>query len=131
MGFGAAVRSAFSKYGTSRGRASRSEFWWFQLFVSLVGLVAQILDIALSARSHQGPGGPISGLWGLAMLIPSVAISIRRLHDVGRSGWWWLLTALPLIGWLVLLFWYVWRGNAGSNAYGPDPLAGPAGGLPP
>jgi len=126
MGFGEAIRQVFSKYATFSGRARRAEYWWFALFSLLVSIGLQALDIALFGLP-QNPGDPPPNLFGalfsLAILLPSLAVWVRRLHDVGRSGWWWLLVFVPVIGWIVLFYWSVRRGDAGPNAYGPDPIA--------
>jgi len=124
MRFGEAVGSALTKYATFSGRARRAEYWWFALFNILVKLAAGIAD-HLFIQSHAfgaGGSGPISLLTSLALLLPGLALGFRRLHDVGRSGWWWLLVLIPIIGWIVLFYWSVSRGDAGPNAYGPDPI---------
>lgn len=129
MGFADAVRSVFSKYATFSGRARRAEYWWFALFNVLVSLALQILDMAIFGMRSMGPdagmGLPnvLGGLFSLAILVPSVAVWVRRLHDVGRSGWWWLLALIPVIGWIILFYWSVRRGDVGANIFGPDPVA--------
>ncbi len=129
MDFQTAVRTCLRKYAVFEGRASRPEFWWFILFVVLGKLVFGVLDGIVFA-SMMGPvtmgpgvhgwemggmlgigGGPLAALFGLAMLLPSIAAGARRLHDVGRSGWWLLLWFIPLFGWLVLLYWFVQPGR--------------------
>jgi uncharacterized membrane protein YhaH (DUF805 family) len=127
MGFFDAIGSVFTKYATFSGRAPRSEFWWFWLLNMIVGL-------ALDGRGiWPGTGEPphmsmLSVIWHLAVFIPTLAVSVRRLHDTDRSGWWLLLWLVPVIGWIVLLVFYVSRGTAGVNRFGPDPLAGGTGG---
>ena len=121
MGFGDAVRSAFGKYATFEGRASRSEYWWFGLFIVICSLILEGADSALFHRA-MGQFGILSGLFSLAVLLPSLGVAVRRLHDVARSGWW-LLIGLTGVGGLVLLYWYVTRGTVGPNDFGPDPLA--------
>lgn len=128
MGFTEAVRTVFSKYATFSGRARRAEYWWFALFNILASLVLQILDLAVFGAYSMGPdagmGLPnvLGGLFSLAILLPSIAVWVRRLHDVGRSGWWWLLALIPVIGWIILFYWSVRRGDLGPNAFGPDPV---------
>ena len=126
MGFIEAVRSALGKYVTFSGRARRAEYWWFALFNVLTSIVATILDvIAFGPDMIDGRvSGPISLLASLALLLPGLAVWFRRLHDVGRSGWWGLLVLVPIIGWIVLFYWSVRRGDVGPNAYGPDPITG-------
>lgn len=98
MNFGQAISTCFSKYATFSGRASRPEFWWFFLFQILVSIVASMF------------GDVINGLVGLALLLPALAVGARRLHDIGKSGWWQLI-ALTVIGLLVLIYWWVQPGN--------------------
>jgi uncharacterized membrane protein YhaH (DUF805 family) len=124
-----AVSTCFSKYATFSGRARRAEYWWFTLFLFIANAILGLLD-GMSFGWGHGMGQPLSALFSLATFLPSLAVSVRRLHDTGRSGWWLLLVLIPLIGWLVLLWWFVTEGDAGANAYGPDPLrdddAGPS-----
>jgi uncharacterized membrane protein YhaH (DUF805 family) len=117
MGFGDAIASGFSNYVNFSGRACRSEFWWWTLFVSLVMLGTIIID-GLS-------GVPVTYLiWLLATFLPSLAVQIRRLHDLDKSGWFWLFNLIPLVGPIILLVWFCTKGTDGPNSYGPDPLAG-------
>ena len=125
MTFGESVRTVFSKYADFNGRAARSEYWWFTLFAIIANIILNILDTAVfgtTMASEAGNVGIFSALFSLAIVIPSIAVAARRLHDVNRSGWW-LLLYLTGIGVLLLLYWYVQRGTTGSNEYGPDPLA--------
>ena len=134
MSFGEAIRSGFDNYANFSGRASRSAYWWWALFNFLVSLAAQILDRALGlgpvgADTTYGlRAGVITGLLGLALLLPSLAVGVRRLHDTDRSGWWLLIALIPIIGWLVLIFFFVTPGTPGPNRYGPPPLDHPASG---
>ena len=115
MEFGEAIRKCLSDYATFQGRASRSEYWYFFLFVFLVSIAANVIDGAI--------GTEVLGiLVGLALLLPGIAVAVRRLHDRDKSGWWYLLVFLPLIGAIILLVWFVQRGTPGSNRFGPDPL---------
>lgn len=98
MNFGQAISTCFSKYATFSGRASRPEFWWFFLFQVLVSIAASMF------------GDVINGLLNLALLLPALAVGARRLHDIGKSGWWQLI-ALTVIGLLVLIYWWVQPGN--------------------
>lgn len=107
MNFGQAISACLGKYATFAGRASRSEFWWFFLFQVLVSIaVAALL------------GEKASSLAGLALLLPSLAVATRRLHDIGKSGWWQLL-GLTGIGFLVLLYWWVQPTADDGNEYDP------------
>ena len=120
MGFGDAIRTCLQKYATFGGRAARSEFWWFWLFGVLASLVAGVIDNALFGA--PAGDGWISALVGLALLLPSLAVSVRRLHDIGRSGWWWWIAVIPVIGWIVLIVWYCQASQPGTNRFGPDPM---------
>jgi uncharacterized membrane protein YhaH (DUF805 family) len=121
MSFLDAVKTAFQKYATFTGRARRSEYWYWTLFVVLASLCMSILDLAIFGTPD---GGPLYAVFTLATLLPAIAVGVRRLHDVDRSGWWLLIVLVPLIGWLVLLFWFVTKGTTGSNRFGEDPISG-------
>lgn len=114
MNFFQAVGICFTKYATFTGRARRAEYWWFFLFTFLASFLLAIFD--------EAAGVSLSGAFSLAVFIPAIAVTARRLHDTGRSGWWQLLVLVPLIGVIVLLVWLVTRGKSGPNAYGGDPL---------
>jgi uncharacterized membrane protein YhaH (DUF805 family) len=124
MGFQEAVGSAFSKFATFSGRARRAEYWWFALFCAIASLVLGLLDATL--LGHSGPqSGPFDGLWSLIAFLPSLSVMVRRLHDVNRSGWWFWIVLIPVIGALLLLWWMIKPGDAGDNQFGPDPIAHP------
>jgi uncharacterized membrane protein YhaH (DUF805 family) len=116
MGFGQAISAGFSNYVNFSGRACRSEYWYWILFIVIADIVAVIIDQALGMQL-------VTGLFGLVTIIPNIAIAIRRLHDLDRTGWWILLGFIPLVGWIILLIWYVSKGTDGPNRFGPDPLA--------
>jgi uncharacterized membrane protein YhaH (DUF805 family) len=119
MTFGEAIRSGFDNYVNFSGRASRAEFWWWVLFAILASIVANIIDAII--------GAPIfSLLVSLGLLLPGLAVSVRRLHDTNRSGWWILIGLIPLIGFIVLLIFYLEQGNPGPNEHGPPPDGTPA-----
>jgi len=122
MSFGQAVSTVLSKYATFSGRARRSEYWWWYLFITLVGIVGNIVDriAGLNFGDTTARGGWISTVAGLALFIPTLAVSIRRLHDTTRSGWWLLIGLIPVIGWIILLFFYFTDSDA-DNQYGPYP----------
>src|SRR5215218_3289055 len=129
MPFPDAVKICFNKYVDFNGRARRSEFWWWVLFTVLLGIVASIIDAVLGTTNGSG-SGLVASLVNLAVLLPSLAVGARRLHDTGRSGWWQLLWFAICIGWIVLIVWYV-QDSQGDNKYGPSPkasAAGPGGG---
>ena len=123
MTFTQAIASGFQNYVNFNGRAARSEFWYWFLFTVLVSIAAGLIDAALIPASYVSH---LSSLAGLEFFLPGLAESIRRLHDLDRSGWWYLLIFIPLIGLIVLLIWYCTRGTVGPNRFGPDPLGGAA-----
>lgn len=103
-----AIKSCFTRYATFSGRASRSEFWWWALFVLLGSIgTAMVSDT-------------VSGLFALGTLLPYLAVAARRLHDIGKSGWWQLVGFIPLLGWIVMIYWTV-QPSEGPNAYGNGP----------
>lgn len=132
MDFMTAVKTCFGKYATFAGRAQRSEFWWFVLFVWVTSIVLTIVDSTMFGTVVRTPGGfsastntpYLSGLFSLAILLPNLAVSVRRLHDTDRSGWWLLIGLIPLVGFIVLLVFFTSKGTEGDNRFGPDPLGG-------
>jgi uncharacterized membrane protein YhaH (DUF805 family) len=124
MSFTEAIQSGFRNYVNFTGRAFRSEFWYWFLFAFLVSVVAEIVDLVLFPGSFSSGATPISSLVSLALLLPGLAVLVRRLHDTDRSGWWVLLGLIPLIGLIVLIVWCCARGTLGPNRFGPDPLGG-------
>jgi uncharacterized membrane protein YhaH (DUF805 family) len=113
------------KYVDFGGRARRKEYWWYILLTGLLATVTLVVDVTIVGFETVAlyGSGPLTGLLALALFLPSLGVTIRRLHDHDRSGWWVLLGLLPLVGALVLLYWYATRGTVGANRYGPDPLA--------
>ena len=121
MSFADAVRSCLSQYATFSGRARRSEFWWFGVFQFVVFFVASLLLLAAGSR----PAGSFLALIVLlALVIPSLAVTWRRLHDTGRSGGWYFISWVPLVGPIVLLVFCLMDSDPGQNAYGLSPKAG-------
>ena len=118
MNFAEAIQSGFRNYVGFSGRAARSEFWFWFLFAVLVTIATQFLDGALFDQQF----GLLSGIAALALFLPGLAVSVRRLHDRDKSGWFILLYFIPLVGFIILLIWYCTRGTVGSNRFGPDPL---------
>lgn len=131
MDFMTAVRTCFSKYVDFSARARRSEFWYFVLFTFLVGIVAGILDGILGTDYDGGSGGLISTLTSLGLFLPQLAVGARRLHDIGRSGWWQLIGIIPVVGWIIVIVWFATDTKPGANQYGPDPKNGAPGAYPP
>lgn len=120
MSFSEAIKDGFDHYAKFDGRASRPSFWWWVLFVIIVSIVANIIDLAIDAPV-------ISTIVGLGLLLPGLSKAIRRLHDTGRTGWWILIGLIPLIGFIVLLIFYLEKSEPTENQYGPpSPDAAPA-----
>jgi uncharacterized membrane protein YhaH (DUF805 family) len=119
MTFGSAISTCFSKYATFNGRASKSEFWWWMLFVVMVHIAAAIITSAISPET----GSMLTGLLSLGLFLPGLAVQVRRLHDTGHSGWWILLVLVPLIGFIVLLVWWLGASTPIANQYGEPPVA--------
>ncbi len=130
MGLSEAVKSVFSKYATFEGRASRSEYWFFDLFnilleigLYVVGLIlGAVVGDATGALAGLGIGYVLFCLYALVALIPSISVFVRRMHDIGRSGWWWWIALIPIVGAIVLLVFLVTGSDRGDNQYGPEPL---------
>lgn len=113
---------ALKRYAVFSGRSRRKEYWFFYLFNVLILFGIVIVEAALDLSDPEG-FGPLSAIYFLAMFIPGLAVTVRRLHDTNRSGWWFLISFVPLIGFFALLFFALSEGDSGTNAYGPDPKA--------
>lgn len=113
--------AALKKYATFSGRAQRSEYWYFILFYLLIALALALIDPLLGSFHRNSGYGLFSSLFMLAMIVPSIAVGVRRLHDTDRSGWWMLLSLIPLIGSIVLLVFFVQDSQAGDNRFGVNP----------
>jgi uncharacterized membrane protein YhaH (DUF805 family) len=111
------VKYCFNHYSRFRGRARRPEYWYFVLFNFLVGLALGFIDGMLFGFANDV--SIFNSLYSLAILVPSIAVGARRLHDIGRSGWWQLLWFIPIIGWIIMIIWLASRGEDGANEYGP------------
>ncbi|MBU1221828.1 DUF805 domain-containing protein [Myxococcota bacterium] len=113
---------ALSKYFVFEGRARRKEYWYFLLFDLLIIIIAGLLDLSLGMQFGENPYGPISALVMLALFIPTIAVSVRRLHDLGIHGAVYLINIIPLIGALIFSIIACFPGKRGSNKYGGDPI---------
>jgi uncharacterized membrane protein YhaH (DUF805 family) len=137
MGFMEAVETCLRKYAVFRGRASRSEYWWFTLFQIIISATFfmfafpnELHRLAVYKATHvlppQGPGYAILGLVfdlvSLGLFLPNLGVVVRRLHDIDKSGWWYLFGFVPLIGQIMLLVWFCTRGTRKTNRFGSDPL---------
>ena len=124
MSFTQEVQSVLQNYANFNGRAMRSEYWWWVLATLILFIALAVVDGALFAPMmgfeafSEDAGQPLSFLASLALLLPNLAVSVRRLHDTDRSGWWLLLAIIPIIGSLVLLFFMIQRGTDGANRFG-------------
>lgn len=116
MNFMDAIKSCFSQYVGFSGRASRSELWWFFLFTVIVYIVAGVIDGLIGM-------GIVGLIAGLAIILPSIAVGVRRLHDIGMTGWWYLIYIIPIIGLIAFIYFGTKKGDEGDNEYGADPLA--------
>ena len=137
------------RYAEFSGRSRRKEYWMYVLLMIIVGVVIGLIEATLELTGMIGPYGPLSGLFGLATFIPNIAVTIRRLHDTNRSGWWMLVGVVPyvamvaavvsgnialvgilgfvaLAGMIVLLVFVLLDGTKGPNKYGEDPKGGPS-----
>jgi uncharacterized membrane protein YhaH (DUF805 family) len=109
--------TALKKYAVFSGRSRRREFWWFVLVNAIIGAILQ----CLGDQNDLNFWNFIGWAYGLAVLIPSIAVQVRRLHDTGRSGWWWFIGLVPFVGWIVLIVFSVLDSEPGTNQYGPNP----------
>jgi uncharacterized membrane protein YhaH (DUF805 family) len=112
---------ALKKYAVFTGRARRKEYWFFVLFNIIISAALAIVDYFTGTYSATYGMGLLGCLYTLGVLIPAIAVSVRRLHDTGRSGWWLLLALIPVIGGIVLLVFMVFDSDPGENKYGPSP----------
>lgn len=111
VGMGEAIKLFFTNYIKFEGRSNRGEYWWAVLGLFLVGIVLGIIDGLLGIAV-------LGTVFSLATLIPGIAIGVRRLHDIDKSGWWYLIIFVPLIGVLVLIYFFVQKPTPGPNRFG-------------
>ena len=128
MSFSDAVHNCFSKYARFEGRARRAEYWYWVLFNAIISVIILLLEAATGGgMSVSLPNGlslsVLSLIVSAVFIIPTVTVTWRRLHDIGKSGAWYLLVLIPLVGAVILLVLLCKPGETGSNAYGPDPKA--------
>jgi uncharacterized membrane protein YhaH (DUF805 family) len=110
------------KYAVFSGRARRAEYWYFSLFCILFSVGLSVIEmVAFGVDSMDPHQVALSAIFGLAVTIPSLAVSVRRLHDIDKSGWWFLLHLVVLVGTIILLIWACKSGNIGPNRFGEDP----------
>ena len=133
MNFMDAVKSGYQNYVNFAGRSSRSAFWWWALFQVIVSVVIGAVEGGGWSQMSGGMSGgmmeagfnagPIAIVWSLANLLPGLALAVRRMHDIERSGWWVLINLIPLVGVIIYLVWACQKGTSGTNRFGADPLA--------
>ncbi|WP_320823674.1 DUF805 domain-containing protein [Reinekea sp.] len=113
--------NVFRKYSVFKGRSRRKEYWFFFLFNILISIVLGIIDGLTGTFSPESGLGLLGVIFMLAVLIPSLAVSIRRLHDTNRSGWWLLISLIPIIGTIVIIVFMASDSKPGDNKYGENP----------
>lgn len=120
VSFSQAVRMAFDSYCRFQGRSSRSEYWWWVLFVAIlsfcIGIIEGILGFSMTAVQAT------FGILSLVLLLPGLGLSVRRLHDINKSGWWILLGLIPVVGGIVLIIWFARDSEMTENAMAPCPI---------
>ncbi len=109
------------RYNVFYGRSGRKEFWLFVLINFIIAIILSIIDSIIGKVGPFGMFGVLGTLYSLFVLVPGLALSVRRLHDTGKSGWLLLLGFIPVIGFLILLYFYIQEGTPDSNEYGPNP----------
>ena len=114
---------ALKKYAVFEGRSRRKEYWFFGFFNAIFSVVLVIADVLFGTSGGAFSPGLLSTLYTVGVFLPALAVLVRRLHDTNRSGWWVLISFLPLIGVLVLLFFSLQEGQPGENEYGVSPKA--------
>jgi len=125
-----AIKSVFRQYAKFSGRARRSEFWWFTLFYAILSILAAVIDATVfgtgeatttaTSAAFQVNTGPAGWVLLIATFLPSLAVSVRRLHDINRRGWWVLLSLIPLVGAIILIVWACFDSKP-TNEHGPNP----------
>ena len=109
------------KYACFSGRARRQEYWLFVLFNIIAGIIIGVISGVLVSVTNVAAFAFLGTIYNLAVLIPGLAVLFRRLHDTGRSGWWWLIGLIPFVGWIVLIVFCCLDSQPGENQYGPNP----------
>ncbi|HYD39978.1 MAG TPA: DUF805 domain-containing protein [Anaeromyxobacter sp.] len=118
-----AVKAVLTNYVGFSGRARRSEYWWFVLFQVIVNVVFTVIGNVIGFAQ-------LPNLVALALLLPGLGVAIRRMHDIGKSGWWVLINLIPIVGWIVFIVWAAKDSQPGANAYGPNPKESVGGAAP-
>tara|TARA_B100000768_G_C11073834_1_gene287742 strand:- start:206 stop:577 length:372 start_codon:yes stop_codon:yes gene_type:complete len=116
MNFQTSIKTCFNKYAVFSGRASRSEYWFFVLFGILGGIISAIIDTMILGYSAE-VNGPINLIFSVALILPSISVAARRLHDLDKSGWWQLLW-FTIIGGILIIIWHATEGTKKNNSHG-------------
>ncbi|MEM9965628.1 MAG: DUF805 domain-containing protein [Asticcacaulis sp.] len=122
MTFVQAIKSAFNNYVNFKGRAIRSEYWWFVLFQLLLLIIPYTLMFGETMNGQAGIGTALYYIVALGLFLPGLGLSFRRLHDTNRSAWWLFIVLIPIVGSILLLIWTIQKGTDGPNKYGEDKL---------
>ena len=117
MDFQTSIKTCFNKFAVFSGRASRSEFWFFCLFGILGGIITSIIYVMILGYPFE-ENGPINLIFSVALIVPSLSVTARRLHDINKSGWWQLLW-ITIIGGILLIIWHATEGEKKKNKFGP------------
>mgnify|MGYP001378939250 CR=1 FL=1 len=123
VSFPDAIQLGFQRYFDFRGRSTRAEYWWWALFTILITVILYAADVLIGTWSVDMDAGLFSTIFELVILIPSIAVGVRRLHDINRTGWWTLLWLVPVVGWIVVIIWAIKPGDEGENSHGLPPGA--------
>ena len=116
MNFQTSIKTCFNKYAVFSGRASRSEYWFFVLFGVLGGIISAIIDTMILGYSAE-VNGPINLIFSVTLILPSISVAARRLHDLDKSGWWQLLW-FTIIGGILIIIWHATEGTKKNNSHG-------------
>ena len=116
-----AYKAMWKNYAKFSGRARRSEYWWVILAQTLISTAFSLINMAAGDSVLGAVANVVISVYGLATLIPMISLAVRRLHDIEKSGWWYLLNCIPCIGSIILIVFFCKEGTAGSNRYGDDP----------
>lgn len=124
MNFGEAISSVLSKYSTFSGRAARSEYWYWTLFQWLLLFGLMLASLLMAARSGTSPMilMVVFAIAFIVMILPTISVAVRRLHDMDYAAWWVLIGIIPYVGGIALFVWFLLPGTIGGNRFGPDPL---------
>ncbi|QVL57322.1 MAG: DUF805 domain-containing protein [Simkaniaceae bacterium] len=109
------IQALTKNYANFKGRARRKEYWLFTLATLLFSISATIVDSVLPLKI-------LSSILQLFIIIPGLAVAVRRLHDIGKSGWYYLIALIPFVGWIIMIVWFCRKGQDGNNRFGPNPI---------